>query len=278
MKSTSHVSNIVRYLGERFPIQGVLLFAATYAGFAIGMTGSHAGWRPFLAVVVAFSAFLLRLRVMDEFKDAEHDARNYPQRPFPAGNVSKGELGALGLLALSIEGAAVLWLGSGLLAYLPFLVFTLIVGKDFFIPRYLAAHFTLSFLLHELAFILYALFLIVALDVSSLYSLDVWLVLVLFPVGVEIVRKFKPRIGRQGTEVADNYSTVWGRGWAVVILLVIAVLMGGLVALRFSSWSIVLVAVVALVFMLAGYARKVDSLVLVAFVSLNLVLAMYCNL
>jgi hypothetical protein len=98
------------YQKERFPLLAhgplVLAFSASAVSFSSLLRGADQA-SPVLSYAVAFvvslASFML-LRIADEFKDAEEDARYRPYRPVPRGLVKLRELalvgGALGLLQL----------------------------------------------------------------------------------------------------------------------------------------------------------------------------------
>jgi 4-hydroxybenzoate polyprenyltransferase len=62
-----------------------------------------------VAFVVSLGSFLL-LRIADEFKDAEEDARYRPYRPVPRGLVTLRELGTVGAAIAIAQLLAALWL------------------------------------------------------------------------------------------------------------------------------------------------------------------------
>src|SRR5204862_7188787 len=92
------------------------------------------------AVAAAGSAFLFRLqlRIADEFKDFEEDARYRPYRPVPRGLVSLRELGALGALAALVQLGLALWLKPALALLLGLTwTYLALMSKEFFVGEWL---------------------------------------------------------------------------------------------------------------------------------------------
>ena len=107
------------YQKERFPIAAHGPLIAAFSASAVGYSsllrgeGSHRLLSSYLiAFFVSLGSFLL-LRIADEFKDAEEDARHRPYRPVPRGLVKLSELKQIGI------GVAVLQLLLGLVEFIP---------------------------------------------------------------------------------------------------------------------------------------------------------------
>ena len=97
------------YCRERFPLMrhGLVIAAFVFATLAVvGAGGDRPGavapWPLAVGFVLALLAFL-ELRILDEFKDADDDAKYRPYRPVPRGLVSLRELRAVGALAVAIQ-------------------------------------------------------------------------------------------------------------------------------------------------------------------------------
>lgn len=142
---TGHFRRWWTYQRERFPVfaHGLLIAAFSFSAVAYSalLRGeTHVRWASALvAFANSFLAFL-QLRLADEFKDFEEDARFRPYRPVPRGLVSLRELGVLG----AITGAAQLGLA---LALEPRLVWPLLLtwaylglmSREFFAREWLKA-------------------------------------------------------------------------------------------------------------------------------------------
>jgi 4-hydroxybenzoate polyprenyltransferase len=98
------------YLAEMYPVLprlalGYLVFFELY--FLVLLTNGHQGFELGIGEAVAgytIFAFLLSLRVADDFKDYQVDLRLFPTRPLPSGRVTKREL--LVLLAV-VDGIGI---------------------------------------------------------------------------------------------------------------------------------------------------------------------------
>jgi 4-hydroxybenzoate polyprenyltransferase len=139
------------YQRERFPL---VAHGPLIAAFSAGAVCYSAQLRarqadaPFAvrgsSLVVAFVSCLLfffELRVADEFKDAEDDARWRPYRPVPRGLVTLGELRAAAVAAALAQLALALWLEARLL--LPLLATWAYMGlmtREFWAREWLRAH------------------------------------------------------------------------------------------------------------------------------------------
>jgi 4-hydroxybenzoate polyprenyltransferase len=109
------------YQNERFPLlaHGSLIAAFSACAVSFSSLLCHSpvpGWQAYLTAFGVCLLMFLQLRIADEFKDAEEDARWRPYRPVPRGLVSLGELrvvfGVAALLQIGLVLAldARLWL------------------------------------------------------------------------------------------------------------------------------------------------------------------------
>src|SRR5262245_22303104 len=97
------------YQRERFPVfaHGALIAAFSFSAVSYSALLRGATCYPALnaagtAFITSF-LFFLQLRIADEFKDAEEDARYRPYRPVPRGLVTLRELGAVGSIGAFIQ-------------------------------------------------------------------------------------------------------------------------------------------------------------------------------
>jgi 4-hydroxybenzoate polyprenyltransferase len=103
------------YQKERFPLlaHGPLIAAFSACAVAFSSLLRNApppGWQMYLTAFGVCLLMFLQLRIADEFKDAEEDARWRPYRPVPRGLVKLRELGCLFLIAGVLQTALVLTL------------------------------------------------------------------------------------------------------------------------------------------------------------------------
>jgi len=212
------------YQRERFPIlaHGPLIAAFSVSGVSYSSLLRGDATLPLAGTLVAFATsflFFLQLRIADEFKDHEEDARFRPYRPVPRGLVTLRELGWVGagaallqfLLALAIQPAlvvilAVIW---GYLA---------LMSAEFFAPDWLKAR-PLTYMWTHMLIMPLIDFYATACDwlVRSAELPDglSWFLLVSFFNGmvIEIGRKIRAP-GDEETGV-ETYSGLWGRRTAV---------------------------------------------------------------
>lgn len=95
------------YQKERFPIfqHGPLVaaFSSCAIAYSAMLTGEAPEWPSFVVAGVTCLLFFLQLRIADEFKDAEEDARYRPYRAVPRGLVSLRELGWVFVVSCIIQ-------------------------------------------------------------------------------------------------------------------------------------------------------------------------------
>lgn len=214
------LENMTRWLiyqHERFPLfrHGVLVFFTTTCilVFTAHAQGSAMLWSMlFPAALVGVLAFF-QLRVLDEFKDYEIDAKYRPERPVPRGLVTLAELRVLGIAAAVIQLGLVWWLHP---ASLPLLfiawAFMALMTAEFFVPEFLTARPALYLLSHQpivpLLQVLASSWL--WLNFPPNPQMLLWLVLVSFGAGVTIEIGRKLRAPEQEREGVETYTASWG--------------------------------------------------------------------
>ena len=225
------------YFTERFPpLQNGVLIAAFVIGamaYSARLHG-HAGFPGLLpvlsAAVITFLLFL-QLRILDEFKDFEDDARWRPYRPVPRGIVTLRALGWLGVFASGVQVALTLLFAPRLLLMLIAIwAYAGLMGFEFFVRDWLKAHPVAYMASHMVIVPMIALF-ITAFDWLPQGFPDVRLAWLLamsyfgFCV-IEIGRKIRaPEDEEEGVE---TYSALWGRRNAVAAWLIVMALTGAL--------------------------------------------------
>lgn len=134
------------YQNERFPMGRTALLVAVFSAAGISASAHFSGralpgWPAFALAFGITLALFFHLRVFDEIKDAEDDAKYRPERPIPRGLVSQGLIVRIGLVTaaaalgvcLAAERSA---LGLLLLAW----GWMLLMGFEFFVPHWLRTH------------------------------------------------------------------------------------------------------------------------------------------
>lgn len=250
------------YQAERFPVigHGVLIAAFSFSAVSYSsLLRGHIEWpRPATLVVAFVSAFLffLQLRLADEFKDFEEDARFRPYRPVPRGLVSLRELGVLGGVTLVVQLWLAWWLGPVLVPLLLLVWgYLALMSREFFVRDWLKARPVTYLWSHMLIVPLIDLYttacdwLVAGADLPH-WGLAWFLVVSFFNgVVIELGRKIRaPQAEEPGVE---TYSALWGTRRAVLVwwgaLLVTAV------SAWFAAWHI-------------GFAGPVGSLLVVLLV------------
>ncbi len=153
------------YQRERFPVVGHGLLVLAFASAAVCHSALLRGAQPDAAAlapsgprlssfVVAFVVcflFFLQLRIADEWKDAEEDARVRPDRPVPRGLVTLRELAILGVIAAAVQIAASVALAPALIAILAIgWGYFALMSREFFVAEWLRPRHTLYLLSHML--------------------------------------------------------------------------------------------------------------------------------
>jgi 4-hydroxybenzoate polyprenyltransferase len=219
------------YQRERFPIvaHGLLIaaFSASAVCFSALLRGAESP-PPWPAFAVAFgSSFIafLHLRIADEFKDIEEDAKHRPYRPVPRGLVTLRELAGLAALGAAGQIGLALWLDPRLLAALIVTwIYLALMSREFFIRQWLKKRpFTY----------MWSHMLIMPLIDFYATACD-WMprgegppdglllfVIVSFFNGMVVETGRKLRAPEQEEHGVETYTYLWGRGRAVAFWLAV---------------------------------------------------------
>ncbi len=262
------------YQSERFPVFAhgplILAFSVSAVCFSAllrgGVPGPHALGVAFL---ISFCSFL-QLRLADEFKDFDEDARFRPYRPVPRGLVTLRELGwvwaGTGMLQIALAAALDLRL-------VPLLLITWayfgLMSREFFVREWLKMR-PVTYMVSHMFIMPLIDFFATACDWmpttgGALGGLG-WFVALSFFNGfvIEIGRKIRaPQDEEDGVE---TYSKLWGRvgavraWWVAVGLTALCGLMAG-EAVDFATSIFVALGLGALACVLAGihFLRKGGS-------------------
>lgn len=141
------LKRIYIYQKERFPILGHGILVAAFSFSAVSYSRICRGAEGFISPVIfgigiftTISLFLL-VRIFDEFKDAEDDARYRKELAVPRGLVSFAELRAIGIVVVVLQITLNLWVvPKMLLLYLLIIGYLLLMGKEFFVADWLKKH------------------------------------------------------------------------------------------------------------------------------------------
>jgi len=214
------------YQKERFQIlaHGPLVIVFCLAVMLFSSLQQGAAMPELVRIVGAVISTLIlffQLRVADEFKDFDTDARYRPHRPVPRGLVSLHELRRLAVGGAVVQFLIAGYLDVGLVPVL-FMVWAYIglMTKEFFVRAWLLDHPAVYLVSHMLVMPLIA-FYVSTFDWLCAYGNVpqglAWLLLLSFCCGLvlELGRKIKvPASEREGVE---TYSAMWGSNVAVAL-------------------------------------------------------------
>lgn len=219
------------YQRERFPLaqHAPLVFAFSISAliFSRLLRGEYS-FPPWQLLPVAFGSallFFLQLRIADEFKDFEEDARFRPYRPVPRGLVKLRELGWIFVGCSVVQLLLALWLHPPLIQLLC-LTWLYLAGmcKEFFIRDWLKSHPITYLWSHMLIMPLVDLYMTSCDWLISGLSRPpngiIWFLAVSFFNGIliEFGRKIRARADEE--EGVETYTALWGIPKAVAAWLI----------------------------------------------------------
>lgn len=258
------------YQAERFPLGRTALLIAVFSAAGISASAQFAGrplpgWPAFLLAFGVTLACFFHLRVCDEIKDAEDDARYRPERPIPRGLVSLRLIVGLGIAsALPVLAAC----GAVEPAVLPLLLaiwgWMLLMAREFFAPDWLKAH-PLAYMATHMAIMPLIDLFVTGVEWRPHGAAPPGLALFLalsFVNGciLEVGRKlWAPENERNGV---DSYSAVYGPrtaslGWLACVVLALALLGGVGMATHAPGLTLALGVPAAIFVLRAGQAYRV---------------------
>ena len=214
------------YQKERFPLIAHGPLIAAFSASAVSYSALLRGpgevprWESYaVAFLVSLGSFLL-LRIADEFKDAEEDARWRPYRPVPRGLVTLRELGRIGIavgVAQLIVASRLGWPLVGLLVVT--WVYFGLMSEEFFARKWLKARPVVYLFSHMAIMPLVDWFATGCDWVHAGGGMPTglfWFLAASFCNGVVIELGRKIRAPEQEEAGVETYSFLWGRPVAVV--------------------------------------------------------------
>jgi 4-hydroxybenzoate polyprenyltransferase len=225
----------VVYQRERFPLAAHGLLVAAFSASAVCFSSLVRGdrtlpsWASLLVAFVTSLLFFLQLRIADEFKDYEEDAKYRPYRPVPRGLVSLRELAWIGGGAAIIQLGLALWLEPSLVWLLLIAwIYLTLMTREFFAARWLKRHPVVYMTSHMLILPLVDLYATACdwrvaglrLPPPGLY----WFLIVSYLNGIVIEIGRKTRAPADEEPGVETYSALWGtagaaRAWMLAVLL-----------------------------------------------------------
>ncbi len=260
----------VVYQRERFPLASHLPLVAAFSASAVCFSSLLRGdYRApsGAALGVAFVTsllFFLQLRIADEFKDREEDARFRPYRPVPRGLVTLRELAWLGAATAGVQLALALWLEPSLVWLLALTWgYLTLMTREFFAARWLKAHPLIYMTSHMLILPLVDLY-ATACDwrVAGAPAPPVglsWFLAVSFLNGVVVEIGRKTRAAADEEHGVETYSALWGRqgavcGWLLAVLL--TAITAWQASVRIGTWAPMAVMLIVLAVACGVVARR----------------------
>lgn len=236
------------YLKERFPPISHGILVATFSFSAISYSRICRGDEGFISLpnflLCAFTTITLffLVRVFDEFKDAKDDAEHRSHLPIPRGLISLKEIGIVGAMVFVIQFLVnLIFIPDLLVIYAIVILYLLLMGKEFFIGRWLKKH--------PFFYITSHMFIIPLIDIYA-SGFDWELANVAAPVGLifffivsymnGIVLEVGRKIKSPENEEHNTYSTSLGMRKAslLYILVLIIALASNLFATYYAGFGI----------------------------------------
>lgn len=255
------------YQAERIPLGKTSLLVLVFSAAGVSASAHFAG-RPlpgFPAYALAFVVtllFFVQMRVLDEIKDAEDDARFRPERPIPRGLVSLKLIVGIGVATMPLALLACFLVESSTIPLLLIAwAWLALMAREFFAPRWLKAHPLVYMASHMAIMPLIDLF-VTGVEWRPYGAPPQGLALFLalsFANGcvLEIGRKlWAPENEREGV---DSYSALYGparaaAGWMACVVLALA-LLGGVGMATGAPLPTLAIGLIAAVFVLRAGLR-----------------------
>lgn len=252
------VKSLLLYFQERFPIPLVFIFALSYSmilfGICFNLKGIPTDTTLIALAGISFVGFLLRLRIVDEFKDFKHDNNKYPNRPLQRNAISKKTLTWLGISAFLIEILSIYLINpKAIYYYLPVIFYSLLTAKEFFVSSWLTKHFNIYFLSHQIIFITFTFWAYSLVSIHiGLHALYGLIAFVLSMSVFEILRKLEYRYDKKGKIINDTYPSVWGNSATNAILITMMLTIGLMLTLITENNLHLLIALISVLFTYSG--------------------------
>lgn len=246
------------YQKERFPIAAhgplIAAFSACAVSFSSLLRGAPApGWQMFLTAFGVCLLMFLQLRIADEFKDAEEDARWRPYRPVPRGLVSLKELRVLFVIAAIVQTLLVVALEARLMWVLAIAwSYLALMSVEFFARDWLKARPVVYLVSHMGIMPLVDFFATACEWLPRGHQAPSglgWFLAASFFNGIVIEIGRKIRQPQDEEEGVETYSRLWGRvrGSAVWIAALLSTGICAVLAARHIGFALPLAAVLGLV-------------------------------
>lgn len=216
------------YQSERFPVFSYGLMVLTFAFSAMSYSKILRGDFDFsiltllIGAMTSFGYFFL-LRIFDEFKDADDDAKYRPYRAVPRGLVSFKELKGLATIIIGLQCILnAVFIPKMLLIWGLVIIYMFVMAKEFFVRDWLRKH-PISYLVSHMMIMPVIDFYTTGLDWNNNSTnipngLIIFLIVTfLNGVVIEIGRKIR---AKNAEEIGvETYSYLWGEKGATITWL-----------------------------------------------------------
>lgn len=229
------------YQRERFPLVGHGALVAAFSASAVSFSSLIRGRvelpsaATLLVAFVTSLLFFLQLRIADEFKDYEEDARHRPYRPVPRGLVTLAELAWVGAGAAAIQLALAIFVAPSIVWLLAIAwVYLALMTREFFARDWLKQHAIVYMTSHMMILPLVDLYATACdwwaaglrLPPAGLF----WFLIVSYLNGLVIEIGRKTRVPVDEEPGVETYSALWGTDVAV------RAWMGAVIITAFAAW------------------------------------------
>lgn len=217
--------NFYLYQKERFPtIVLGLSFLPAILGSGAVVAGQIEFKFVFIALVVSI-AYLLHVRIVDDFRDHEHDLKHHKDRPISSGVITLKELRFIDWVAIAAFSLASLYSSlEALLVALVMLFYSYLAGKEFFLGVQFRRYFYLYNAINLVQILLLQILVYIiagpAVSFTALITVH-FLFTATGTVVFEFLRKVKSP-GQDGTG-KDTYTWFLGLNNALLIYAVFAI-------------------------------------------------------
>lgn len=252
------------YQKERFPFLGHGILVASFSFSAISFARICRGangfvtWDTYLVGIFTTISLFLMVRIFDEFKDAEEDAKYRKHLPLPRGLISFKELFLLGvIIVLAQITVNVIFFPKMLIIYLIVIGYLSLMGKEFFVAKWLKDH--------QFWYVISHMLIIPLIDVYA-SGLD-WLLEgvdapkgLLFFFAVSFMNGIVLEVGRKIKNMENEaegvltYSALLGANKATYLWLLILTitLVLAVLACNYAGYGIVALIVLSIIFLLCA--------------------------
>lgn len=272
------IKRFLIYQKERFPfiLNGIVISifsfsAISYSIICRGQTGFIL-WKDYLIGVFATISLFFLVRIFDEFKDKEDDAKYRKYLPVPRGLISLKELKTIGIIVACLQIAVIaLFQPKMLFLYVIVLAYLVLMGVEFFVPKWLKPRQILYITSHMFIIPLvdlYASGLDWLLAESSPHVGLIWFFVVSYMNGIVLEFGRKIRTPHSEEEGVVSYTGMYGTKGGVYIwlgLLFVTMLLAigacdyadlGLLATLSLSFVFVMCAIPGMLFILKPSDKK----------------------